>query len=116
VVAGAIAALDLIEREPDYAALPLAKAKAFAQRAELPEPESPIVPVLLGEAEAALAASRLLEDHGFLVVAIRPPTVPVGTARLRLTFTAQHPDAEIERLADLVRTQILARAAASAAQ
>jgi 8-amino-7-oxononanoate synthase len=68
------------------------------------------VPVLLGEAEAALAASRLLEDHGFLVVAIRPPTVPAGTARLRLTFTAQHPDAEIERLADLIRTRILAPA------
>jgi 8-amino-7-oxononanoate synthase len=110
VVAGAIAALDLIEREPDYAALPLAKAKAFARRAGLPEPESPIVPVLLGEAETALAGSRLLEDHGFLVIAIRPPTVPVGTARLRLTFTAQHPDAEIERLADLIRTRILAQA------
>jgi 8-amino-7-oxononanoate synthase len=118
VVAGAIAALDLIEREPAYAALPLAKAKSFARRAGLPEPESPIVPVLLGEAEAALAASRLLEEQGFLVVAIRPPTVPAGTARLRLTFTAQHPDAEIERLADLVRTRILAPAAArfSAAQ
>jgi 8-amino-7-oxononanoate synthase len=110
VVAGAIAALALIEREPDYAALPLAKAKAFARRAGLPEPESPIVPVLLGEAEAALAASRLLEDHGFLVVAIRPPTVPAGTARLRLTFTAQHPNAEIERLADLIRARILAQA------
>jgi 8-amino-7-oxononanoate synthase len=116
VIAGAIAALDLIEREPDYAALPLAKAKAFARRAGLPEPESPIVPVLLGEAEAALAASRLLEQHGFLVVAIRPPTVPAGTARLRLTFTAQHPDAEIERLADLVRARVPTRAAASAAQ
>jgi 8-amino-7-oxononanoate synthase len=116
VVAGAIAALDLIEREPGYAALPLAKAKAFARRAGLPEPASPIVPVLLGEAEAALAASRLLEDRGFLVVAIRPPTVPAGTARLRLTFTAQHPDAEIERLADLLRRRILAPMAASAAQ
>ena len=108
VVAAAIAALDLIEREPRYAALPLAKARAFTRRAGLPEAESPIVPVVLGEAEAALAASRLLEDHGFLVVAIRPPTVPAGTARLRLTFTAQHPDAEIERLADLVRTRVLA--------
>jgi 8-amino-7-oxononanoate synthase len=52
---------------------------------------SPIVPIVLGEAEAALAAARLLEEHGFLVIAIRPPTVPRGTARLRLTFTAQHP-------------------------
>ena len=95
------------------AALPLAKAKAFARGAGLPEPVSPIVPVLLGEAEAALKASRLLEDHGFLVVAIRPPTVPEGTARLRLTFTAQHPDDEVERLAEVVRTRILAHAPAS---
>ena len=109
IAAAAIAALDLIEREPAYAALPLAKAKAFARAASLPEPASPIVPVVLGEAEAALAASRLLEDHGFLVTAIRPPTVPAGTARLRLTFTAQHPDAEIERLAKVVRDRVLAR-------
>ncbi len=109
IAAAAIAALDLIEREPAYAALPLAKAKAFARAASLPEPASPIVPVVLGEAEAALAASRLLEDHGFLVTAIRPPTVPAGTARLRLTFTAQHPDAEIERLAEIVRDRVLVR-------
>jgi 8-amino-7-oxononanoate synthase len=113
IVAAAIAALDVIEREPAYAALPLAKAKAFARGAGLPEPASPIVPVLLGEAEAALKASRLLEDNGFLVVAIRPPTVPEGTARLRLTFTAQHPDDEIERLAEVVRTRVLAHAPAS---
>lgn len=113
IVAAAIAALDVIEREPAYAALPLAKAKAFARGAGLPEPVSTIVPVLLGEAEAALKASRLLEDHGFLVVAIRPPTVPEGTARLRLTFTAQHPDDEVERLAEVVRTRILAHAPAS---
>jgi 8-amino-7-oxononanoate synthase len=116
IVAAAIAALDVIEREPGYAALPLAKAKAFARRAGLPEPVSPIVPVLLGEAETALKASRLLEDHGFLVVAIRPPTVPAGTARLRLTFTAQHPDDEIERLAEVMRTRVLAHAPASLTQ
>jgi 8-amino-7-oxononanoate synthase len=109
IVAAAIAALDVINQQPDYAALPLAKAKAFARGAWLPEPQSPIVPVVLGTAEAALAASALLEENGFLVTAIRPPTVPQGTARLRLTFTAQHPDDEIERLADIVRTRILAR-------
>src|SRR5262249_24073461 len=109
-VAAAIAALDVIERDPGYAALPLAKAKAFARRARLPEPVSPIVPVLLGEAEAALQASRLLEDHGFLVAAIRPPTVPVGTARLRLTFTAQHPEDETGRLAEVFCTPAFAHA------
>jgi len=103
VVAAAMAALDLIEHDPDYAGLPLAKAKAFTRRAGLAEAQSPIVPLVMGSARAALAASQRLEADGFLAVAIRPPTVPEGTARLRLAFTAAHPDDEIERLADLVR-------------
>ena len=107
-VAAAIAALDLIKREPAYAALPVAKAKAFTRRAELPEAQSPIVPIVIGDEEAALSASQALEREGFLVVAIRPPTVPARTARLRLTFTAQHPDDEIARLADIVREKLLA--------
>ena len=115
VAATAIAALDLIERDPAYAARPVEKAKAFARQVGLPEPASPIVPIVLGEAEAALAAARMLEEHGFLVIAIRPPTVPRGTARLRLTFTAQHPDAEIARLAELVRTHVLTQSPASVA-
>ncbi len=107
-VAAAIAALDLIEREPTYAALPVEKAKAFTRRAGLAEAQSPIVPVVIGDEETTLVASRFLEDEGYLVVAIRPPTVPVGTARLRLTFTAQHPDEDVARLADIVRDRILA--------
>ncbi len=102
-VAASIAALDLIEREPAYAALPVQKAKAFTRRANLPEAQSPIVPVIIGAEAATLAASQLLADEGYLAAAIRPPTVPAGTARLRLTFTAQHPDEHIERLADIVR-------------
>ena len=104
--AAAIAALELIEAQPDYAALPVAKARLFARRLNLAEAVSPIVPILIGDAKAALAASADLEAQGFLVVAIRPPTVPAGTARLRVAFTAQHPDAEIERLADAIRPYI----------
>ncbi len=107
VVAASIAALEVIEREPDYAALPVQKARAFTQLAGLPDAQSPIVPVVIGNDNDALAASRLLEDEGFLAVAIRPPTVPAGSARLRLTFTAQHPDEAIERLAGVVRAKIL---------
>jgi 8-amino-7-oxononanoate synthase len=55
-----------------------------------------------------MRASQLLADEGFLVAGIRPPTVPEGTSRLRFAFTAQHPPAEIERLAGLVRSRILA--------
>jgi len=107
VVAGAIAALDLIEREPQRLELPLQKARAFTRAAGLPQAQSAIVPVVIGDAHAALEASRLLESEGFLTVAIRPPTVPDGTARLRFSFSAVHPDDAIARVAEWVRTRIL---------
>ena len=106
-VAAAIAAIDLIERQPALPAQPVQKAKAFTAAAKLPEAQSAIVPVIVGEAAAALMASQALEREGFLVVAIRPPTVPEGTARLRLAFSALHPDAEIARLAEVVRARNL---------
>ena len=106
-VAAAIAALDVIAREPHLAELPLVNARYFTRLAGLPEAQSAIVPVILGAEEAALDASRLLESEGYLVTAIRPPTVPEGTARLRLTFCAQHPGGAIEHLAWLFRTRIL---------
>jgi 8-amino-7-oxononanoate synthase len=106
-VAAAIASLDLIERDPGYAALPVRKAKAFTAAAGLPEAQSPIVPVIVGDEANAIAASALLAGEGYLATAIRPPTVPAGTARLRLTFTALHPDDAIERLAGIVRDRIL---------
>ena len=109
VVAAAIAALDVIERDPVYAAEPLRKARLFTRALNLPDAQSAIVPVIVGDAAAALAASDRLCDNGFLVVAIRPPTVPAGTARLRFAFTAQHDDSDIARLAELVRSHVLRR-------
>lgn len=107
VVASAIASIDVIENEPDYAALPLQKARLFTRLTQLPEAQSTIVPVLLGDADRTLAASKMLEDEGYLVIGIRPPTVPEGTARLRFTFTALHADTDIERLAGIVRSRLL---------
>lgn len=60
--------------------------------------ETPIQPLLVGDASAALALSQGLEDDGFLVTAIRPPTVPAGTARLRITLSALHTEADIDAL------------------
>src|SRR5581483_2779067 len=105
--AAAIAAIDVIETEAELIARPLAKAKAFTRACGLPDAASTIVPLIVGDAERALEASRLLQDEGFLAVAIRPPTVPKGTARLRFTFSAAHPDEEIARLAQTVRTRIM---------
>ena len=87
--------------------MPVMKARAFTARIGLPDAQSPIVPIIIGAEDAALDASRMLMEEGFLAAAIRPPSVPAGTARLRLTFTAQHPMAEIERLADIVRERIM---------
>jgi 8-amino-7-oxononanoate synthase len=110
VVAASIAALDLIEREPEYCARPLAKAGAFTRMLGLPDAHSPIVPIVIGSEERALSSSHMLAEQGFFVSAVRPPTVPAGTARLRLTFTAQHPNEEIARLASVLRETVLAAA------
>ena len=100
--AAALAALDIVEAEPARAARPLALARRFTARLGLPEAESPIVPVLVGAAEAALALSAALEARGFLVVAIRPPTVAPGTARLRVAFSAAHHEGQVDALAEAV--------------
>jgi len=74
----------------------------------LPSP-TPIQPLLAGSAERALAWSQTLESRGLLVTAIRPPTVPLGSARLRVTLSALHSDQELdmllEALADLPDVQ-----------
>jgi 8-amino-7-oxononanoate synthase len=64
-----------------------------------------IVPVIVGSAEAALATSARLRQAGLWVTSIRPPTVPPGTARLRLAFTAAHHESDIDRLLDVLSTE-----------
>ncbi len=59
---------------------------------------TPIQPLLLGETERALLVSERLREQGFLISAIRPPTVPEGTARLRITFSAEHDNAHVDQL------------------
>jgi 8-amino-7-oxononanoate synthase len=101
--AAAIAALDVIAAEPERVAAPLARARRLTAALGLREAQSAIVPVVLGEAETALAAAADLEAQGLLAVAIRPPTVPAGTARLRLAFSALHTEGQVDRLVAAVR-------------
>jgi 8-amino-7-oxononanoate synthase len=61
---------------------------------------SPIIPIILGTDERALAASTALRDHGVWVPALRPPLVPPGTARLRVTLSAAHTSAHMALLLD----------------
>jgi len=107
VIASAIKAVEIIASDRELVARPLERARLFAARRSMPEPESPIVPVMLGTPARALAASRLLADRGYLAVAIRPPTVPQGTARLRCAFSAVHTPGDVEDFADAL-TDVLA--------
>ncbi|MDP2799406.1 MAG: 8-amino-7-oxononanoate synthase, partial [Deltaproteobacteria bacterium] len=105
VVAAATAALKLIETEPSL--LEGLRANVCYMRGALTSAgfdlmgsETPIIPILVGEAKKAVAISRsLLEKAGIYVPAIRPPTVPAGQARLRLTVSAAHQQAELENAA-----------------
>ncbi|MEY4242903.1 MAG: hypothetical protein RLZZ245_488 [Verrucomicrobiota bacterium] len=69
--------------------------------ARLAPSQTPIIPLQLGTNEAALAASAALEQAGFMVPAIRYPTVPRGTARLRISVSATHPVQAIDELGEL---------------
>ena len=97
----------VVAREAMMMGLPVVASRLMG----LPEATSAIVPIVVGAPGRAMELSRALEAEGFLVGAIRPPTVPEGTARLRVTFTAAHPDAEIERLAAALRVGLRALAA-----
>src|SRR3569832_961983 len=68
--------------------------------AKVMDSTTPIQPLLVGDAERALALSAALRERGIYITAIRPPTVPAGTARLRITFSAAHGEAEVDRLLD----------------
>ncbi|MNO23316.1 8-amino-7-oxononanoate synthase [compost metagenome] len=65
---------------------------------QLMESFTPIQPILIGDSERALRLSQLLRERGLLVTAIRPPTVPAGSARLRVTLSAAHSEAQVRLL------------------
>jgi len=100
--AAAAAALGVIEREPErpVRARRLAGGLATGLRAAgyaVVDPAAAVLPVLIGSPDAALGLSARLLEAGVLVTAIRPPSVPEGTSRLRATVMATHTDAEIDR-------------------
>jgi len=94
--AAAHAALGVLQ-SPEGAAL-TARLRALVDRVAGPAHPSPIVPVIIGGDAEALDAAAALLDQGVLVPAIRPPTVPAGTARLRVTLSAAHSDAHVALL------------------
>ena len=75
---------------------------AAQQNLKLMDSMTAIQPILVGDSHAVLLAGQRLQAHGFWVGAIRPPTVPKGTARLRITLSAEHSFEQIDRLLEVL--------------
>jgi 7-keto-8-aminopelargonate synthetase-like enzyme len=93
--AAALAALRVLRS--DEGAQRIGRLRAHVARVAPANP-SPIVPILIGDEQAALAAAAQLLELGLFVPAIRPPTVAPGTSRLRVALSSDHTDADVDRL------------------
>ncbi len=107
--AAALAALDVLAAEPDrrrHLADVTGRMRSGLAALGFPVAEvvAPIFPVILGEERRALEASRRLRERGFLAKAIRPPTVPAGTSRLRVSLTAGHTTDQVDAFLSELRS------------
>ena len=103
VAAGAEAAIRVLGEEPQRQAglrdlASRVRSELRAAGLALPEGDSPILPVILGAEATALDAADRLRREGLLTLAIRPPTVPKGSSRLRITLSAEHSEEDVHRL------------------
>lgn len=103
VCGASLGALEVLQQEPQRVEKLWDNAKKIrdglrALGYDIPRGAGPIMPIIVGENDEAVKMSEKLLEEGILVVAIRPPTVPKGTARLRLSVSAAHTDGDIEKL------------------
>lgn len=106
-MAAAREALRIIEEEPERRCRVAGYSRNVREGlrsagVRVPEGEGPIIPVILGSSDRALAESARLRRAGFLVPAIRPPTVARGTARLRISLSAAHDPEDLARAVELL--------------
>ncbi|MFF0490802.1 8-amino-7-oxononanoate synthase [Nocardia sp. NPDC004068] len=108
-VGAARAALRLLRREPEMAIRVRTRAAEIARISQVPQPDSAVVSVVIGEAQRAYDAAQACRARGLSVGCFRPPSVPEGTSRLRLTARADLTDAEMATIATVL-TEVLADA------
>src|SRR5262249_50838907 len=105
--AAAEAAIDRVQEDPQLRARLWLNVRRFAEGLDAmgmaAQPRSPIFPIIVGDPRRALQASRALRDRGLLVKAIRPPTVPSNTSRLRFSLSAAHTDSHLDQALRAVR-------------
>ncbi len=106
VLAACIKSLEIIQNNKSLIKKPLENAIFFSKKLGLETPVSPIVPIVLGDENKTLNLSRYLNRNGYIVGAIRPPTVPKGTSRLRVAFNSSHTKLQIKNLANLIKNKL----------
>lgn len=109
IAAAALAAIKILESDDSLIAslnknILLFRARCQQQGISISSSATPIQPIILGAEDHALAAAQLLRNEGIYVRAVRPPTVPIGTSRLRICISAAHTTADIEKLVDSLST------------
>ena len=102
IIGGLLAAIDIVTSDPTLQQRLWRRIQQLGDGLQR-ELKSPIVPIIIGDKSAALQASDFLRQRGIDVTAIRPPTVPEGTSRLRITVSAAHTEDDIDRLIDALR-------------
>jgi len=107
VIGAALGALDVFEASPRLGSILQANADYFRSLLheaglDTLDSRSQIIPIVIGDNEKAVAASKKLREEGIIAAAIRPPTVPAGSARLRISITLAHLVDDLERAAKLI--------------
>ncbi len=103
IIQAAMDGLTCMQNEPERAEQVMCHARYVCDALVLQEPQSPIIPVVLGDNDRVMEVHTALKVQGILVAAIRPPTVPEGTARLRISLSAAHCEEDVERLVQTVK-------------
>ena len=98
-MAAALAAVKIVRSQEGDALREILRSRVRQLQPEVKSPPSPIIPIRFGTEQATLGAAAALLEQGFLVPAIRPPTVPVGTSRLRIALSATHSSEQVDALA-----------------
>jgi 8-amino-7-oxononanoate synthase len=108
IMAMAMAAIDLVQREPERRERLWRNCRALKLGLSglgyaLPESQSPILPLIIGDADKCMRDSERLLESGIFAQGIRPPTVPPGTSRLRITLMATHTGEHIDRAVEVFK-------------
>lgn len=112
IAAATLAAIEIFQSEPERREKLNSNIEYFRQAIDnlhlnALDSKTAIQPILLGDSETALRATKLLQQQGLWITAIRPPTVPTGTARIRITISSEHRQSDLDQLIEALSSDAM---------